>query len=75
MVHERPRILGRLLVEAGRLRPEDLERVLAEERRPGERLGETLARLGLVTPEEVAQALAVQVSLPFVPAPLEPATV
>ena len=67
----RPRILGRLLVEEEGVRPEDLEAALHAARRSRERVGETLVRLGATTPEAVARALSVQLSIPMVEAPLE----
>jgi len=67
----RPRILGQLLVEAG-VDPDALADALGPERRPGERIGESLVRLGSVTPLAVARALSVQLGLPFVDGPLVP---
>lgn len=68
----RPKILGRLLVEAGYLRESQLEEALGNERRRGERIGETLTRLGMSTSEEIAQALSIQLCLPYRPPPLVP---
>lgn len=63
------RVLGRLLVEAGSLDEADVEAALAEQRETRERLGEILIRRGL-DPEHVARALAEQLRLPYVEAPL-----
>ncbi|MBX5477016.1 MAG: Flp pilus assembly complex ATPase component TadA [Clostridia bacterium] len=60
------RPLGDLLVEAGLVSPQDLQRALQESERLGERLGRTITRLGLATETDVAQALAAQLGLPFV---------
>ncbi|HET9948071.1 MAG TPA: ATPase, T2SS/T4P/T4SS family, partial [Longimicrobiales bacterium] len=68
----RPRMLGQLLVEEALLTQEALEEALAAERPRGERLGETLVRLGRVSSEDVARALAVQLGLRYAPPPLEP---
>ena len=46
-------------------------RALEEQRQTGERLGTTLVRLKACGEEDVAQALARQLSLPYVPPPLE----
>ena len=66
----RPKILGQLLVEAGCLTQEALEQVLGAERERGERLGETLVRIGRATGEDVARALAIQLGLTYAPPPL-----
>ncbi len=66
----RAKILGQLLLECGAVAPRSLEDALGPARRPGERIGETLVRLGAVSAEEVARALSVQLGLPFRPTPL-----
>jgi len=68
----RPRILGQLLVEDGRVSAEVLDRVLTSERRHGERIGEALVRTGRASSEDVARALSVQLGLPYAPPPLAP---
>ena len=65
-----PRILGRLLVGEGLLSERDLERALEAQRGTGKRLGEVLLSMRLVGDEALARALAMQLSLPFQPAPL-----
>jgi type IV pilus assembly protein PilB len=67
----RSKILGQLLVESGQVGPELLEEALGPARRSGERLGDTLVRLGGVTGEDVAKALAVQLGLPYAQRPLQ----
>jgi len=52
--------LGELLVEAGRIRREDLDEALAEQARTGRRLGEILVRRGLIGPAELQAVLAFQ---------------
>ena len=69
----RPRMLGQLLVQRGKLTDEGLEEALRTERRGGERLGEVLVRTGAVTPEHVAEALAAQLGLSYHPPPVVPA--
>jgi type II secretory ATPase GspE/PulE/Tfp pilus assembly ATPase PilB-like protein len=65
------RVIGQLLLGSGAVTPEELESALNEQRRTRERLGEILVRRGTAA-ESVARALAVQLRLPFVEAPLEP---
>jgi type IV pilus assembly protein PilB len=66
------RLLGALLVSQGALSPEELEEALQLQCDSGERLGEILVRLGKANEEEVWQALAGQLGLPFHPPPLAP---
>jgi type IV pilus assembly protein PilB len=68
----RPRILGQLLVEDGRISSEVLEEVLGSARERGERLGEALVRTGRATSEDIARALSVQLGLPYAAPPLCP---
>ena len=74
---ERPKMLGRLLVDAGYLEPDRLTEALGHGRRPGERLGETLVRLGHATSDQIGRTLALQLGLPFLEPPLsiDPATI
>jgi hypothetical protein len=57
--------LGELLIEAGYIKDEQLQQVLAEQRKTGELLGEVLVRLGMVTEENIAQTLVAQFGIPF----------
>lgn len=57
--------LGEILVKSGRIDEGMLGRALEVARQSGAKLGETLIRLGLITPEDLARALAEQLSLPF----------
>jgi len=52
--------LGQLLKEHGLVTEEQIRYALHEQKATGERLGESLTRLGLVTDTELAQALARQ---------------
>ncbi len=58
--------LGAVLLEKGVLRQEQLNKALTEQRRTGELLGKLLIAMDLVTEEDVAEALALQLGLPFV---------
>lgn len=57
--------IGQLLKEKGCLREEQIEFALKEQKATGERVGEVLTRLGIVTEFEMAQVLAEQSGLPF----------
>jgi type II secretory ATPase GspE/PulE/Tfp pilus assembly ATPase PilB-like protein len=65
------RVLGQLLLSADAIDEAELAAALAEQRRSRERIGEVLVRRGL-DPEQVAQALAVQLRLPYAGPPLLP---
>src|SRR3954471_4490481 len=57
--------LGDLLVKDGLIRDSDLRTMLAQQKQHGGRLGEHLIRVGLCTEEQIAQALARQLNIPF----------
>lgn len=70
--------LGQLLVDNGKIDPEDLERVFLLQKQKGIRIGEAARALGLVTEEDVRSAVAQQFSYPVAPkadARLDPALV
>jgi hypothetical protein len=54
------RPLGRLLVEQGLLRADELELALAKQQQTGLRLGETIVKCGFVSGPQLASALAAQ---------------
>ncbi len=58
--------LGQVLVNEGKLDPDDLEMALREHRKTGERLGEILVKMNLVTIEDVLKAVASQLSMPYI---------
>ncbi|HKE96691.1 MAG TPA: chain length determinant protein tyrosine kinase EpsG [Povalibacter sp.] len=58
--------IGELLTESARLTEHDVKRVLAYQRKRGLRFGEAARSLGLVTAEDVQQALSRQFSYPYV---------
>jgi type IV pilus assembly protein PilB len=66
------RIMGQLLIDDAGVKPSDVEAALSSVRKPGERLGDTLIRMGVTTPDAVARSLACQLGLDFAPGPLEP---
>ena len=57
--------LGELLIEAGYISDQQLQEVLAEQRKTGELLGEALVRMGAVSEENIAQTLVAQFGIPF----------
>jgi chain length determinant protein tyrosine kinase EpsG len=61
-------LLGRLLFDAGKLTEIDVNRVVVAQRKKNVRFGEAAMRLGLVTREDVEQALAQQFGYPYVTA-------
>jgi protein-tyrosine kinase len=59
--------MGALLLDAGKLNPQDAERVLRMQKETGIRFGEAAVRLGLVSEEDIQQVLARQFSYPYLP--------
>jgi chain length determinant protein tyrosine kinase EpsG len=57
--------MGALLLDSGKLTPENAERVLRTQKELGLRFGEAAVRLGLVSEEDIQQALARQFSYPY----------
>lgn len=58
--------LGDLLVSAGNINEEQLQRALVEQRTSGRKLGTTLVDMGLLSEEELMRFLAQQLDVPFV---------
>ena len=58
--------LGELLVKFCDLKPEEVEGTVAAAKHSGERFGRYLLRTGMVTPEQLCRAVAVQAGLPVV---------
>jgi chain length determinant protein tyrosine kinase EpsG len=57
--------MGALLLDSGKLKPEDAERVLRMQKETGIRFGEAAVRLGLVSEDDIQQVLAHQFSYPY----------
>ncbi len=57
--------MGALLLDSGKLSPENAERVLRTQNETGLRFGEAAVRLGLVSEEDIQQALARQFAYPY----------
>lgn len=59
--------IGKQLLDAGKLSPEDAERVLRFQKDNGLRFGEAALQLGLVTEQDIRQVLARQFDYPYLP--------
>src|SRR5256885_1867556 len=59
-------MLGRLLVDSGKLTERDVNRIATTQRKKNLRFGEAAQRLGLVSTDDVARALAKQFGYPYV---------
>lgn len=59
--------IGRLLEQAGKLKPQDLERILELQRKDGLRFGEAAVRLGLASNDDIRAVLALQYEYPYLP--------
>lgn len=59
-----PTSIGRILLELGKLTPEDVERVLRLQKERGIRFGDAAQRLGLITEADIQQVLARQFDYP-----------
>ncbi|MBT9589975.1 MAG: chain length determinant protein tyrosine kinase EpsG [Thiobacillus sp.] len=60
--------IGKLLQDAGKLKPQDMERVLQLQQEQSLRFGEAAKKLGLVTEADIRQALSHQFAYPYIPA-------
>lgn len=60
--------IGKLLQDAGKLKPQDMERVLKLQQEQNLRFGEAAQKLGLVTEADIQQALSHQFEYPYIPA-------
>lgn len=60
--------IGKLLLDAGKLKPEDMKRVLELQQDENLRFGEAAQKLGLVTEADIQQALSHQFEYPYIPA-------
>ena len=69
-------LIGQILVENQKVTPDKLEIALNEQKRTGELIGAVLLRMGVVSPQELAEALAIQAEVPFIllnKTPIDPA--
>lgn len=56
--------LGEVLVQSGQISPEDLERALNQQKQTGDKLGETLVNLGILSQGTLVKALAARLGVP-----------
>lgn len=56
--------LGRLLIESGHITEADLERALSSQKQTGEKLGETLVKLGVLSQTALVKTLADRLGVP-----------
>jgi chain length determinant protein tyrosine kinase EpsG len=57
--------IGRLLLDMGKISPEDAERVLRLQKEQGLRFGDAAQKLGLITEADIRQALSLQFDYPY----------
>ncbi|MGV3653786.1 MAG: chain length determinant protein tyrosine kinase EpsG [Noviherbaspirillum sp.] len=60
-------IIGAILVDWGRLTPDEVALVAQEQERQGMRFGEVAVRMGLIQDEDIRQVLAYQFDYPYLP--------
>ena len=66
------RSIGAILIDSGRLSPDDTERVLQFQKEAGLRFGEAGIKLGLLTEADILFALSLQFDYPFLSGPSRP---
>jgi protein-tyrosine kinase len=66
------RTIGAILIDSGRLSPDDTERVLQFQKEEGIRFGEAGVKLGLLTESDILFALSLQFDYPFLSGPARP---
>jgi len=60
------RKLGELLIESGLLTTQNIKDALEVQKRTGKRLGQVLIEMKIISPEEIAFSLAMQLKIPFI---------
>jgi len=66
MVQRIRKRLGEILLEAKKLREEDLSKALAEQKKYGEKLGKVIIKLGLLSEKEIIDTISRQLGIPIV---------
>ncbi len=64
-VHEKNASIGRMLLDLGKLTPQDAERIIQRQKLTGLRFGEAGLQMGLIKEEDIQLALAHQFSYPY----------
>jgi protein-tyrosine kinase len=57
--------IGRILLDMGKIKPDDAERILRQQKEKGMRFGEAAQSLGLITDADIQQVLARQFDYPY----------
>ncbi|MFA6384473.1 MAG: ATPase, T2SS/T4P/T4SS family [Candidatus Omnitrophota bacterium] len=57
--------LGEFLIKEGLITPADLDKAISFQRKEGGRLGEVLAKLGIVTEEQIVRVIGKQLEIPY----------
>lgn len=60
--------IGKLLLDLGKIKPEDAERVLRLQKEEGLRFGDAAQKLGLITDADIRQVLSLQFDYPYLQA-------
>lgn len=72
-VRNADRLIGAILIDAGRLTPSDAEQILQVQAQEGLRFGEAGLKMGLITEADILYALSLQFDYPFLqPGPNQP---
>jgi type IV pilus assembly protein PilB len=66
MVQRIRKRLGEILLEAKKLRDEDLSKALAEQKKYGEKLGKVIIKLGFLSEKEIIDTISRQLGIPIV---------
>jgi type IV pilus assembly protein PilB len=62
----RPKMLGEMLIDAGLLTTEQVDSIIQEARTQNVRMGELLVTKGLVSQQDIAMVLSLQLNIPLV---------
>lgn len=60
--------IGSILIDSGKIKPADLEQIISLQKQDGILFGEAAVKLGILTEEDVAWAIASQFSYPYIKA-------
>ncbi|MCM8824374.1 MAG: hypothetical protein NC822_06870 [Candidatus Omnitrophica bacterium] len=64
---EKKRLLGEILIDRGIINSNQLQEALEVQKKEGGLLGDILVKLGLAKEEDIAQAIAIEYGLPYLP--------
>ena len=63
--HLKDASIGKLLLDLGKIKPEDAERILRLQKEESLRFGDAALKLGLITEDDIQQALSLQFDYPY----------